>query len=67
MTKSKSLLIALALACVVLTLLNASWLAGRPEGRLVLIAHRGIVQPTDARRPRAAATRATSWQAGAAT
>jgi glycerophosphoryl diester phosphodiesterase len=47
MTRSKLSLIALAFACVVLTLLNASWLAGRPEGRLVLIAHRGVVQPTD--------------------
>ncbi|HVQ09592.1 MAG TPA: glycerophosphodiester phosphodiesterase family protein [Allosphingosinicella sp.] len=47
MTKSKYSLIALAFACVVLTLLNASWLAGKPEGALVLIAHRGVIQPTD--------------------
>jgi glycerophosphoryl diester phosphodiesterase len=47
MTRSKYLLIALALACVVLTIMNASWLAGKPAGQLVLIAHRGVVQPTD--------------------
>ena len=48
MTRSKIVLIALALACVILTILNASWLAGKPEGRLVLIAHRGTAQPTNA-------------------
>ena len=48
MTRSKIILIALALAFVILTILNASWLAGKPEGRLVLIAHRGTAQPTDA-------------------
>jgi glycerophosphoryl diester phosphodiesterase len=48
MTRSKKILIGLALVCVILTLLNASWLAGKPEGRLVLIAHRGSIQPTDA-------------------
>lgn len=48
MTKSKYLLIALALACVILTVMNASWLAGKPTGQLVLIAHRGVIQPTDA-------------------
>lgn len=36
-----------ALACGGLTLLNASWLAARPAGPLLLIAQRGIVQPTD--------------------
>jgi glycerophosphoryl diester phosphodiesterase len=48
MTRSKKILIALALVCVLLTILNASWLAGKPEGQLVLIAHRGTIQPTDA-------------------
>ena len=38
-------LILLALACVGLTLLNASWLASRPQQPLTVIAHRGIVQP----------------------
>jgi glycerophosphoryl diester phosphodiesterase len=47
MTRSKLILIALALACVVLTIVNASWLAGKPAGQLVLIAHRGVIQPTD--------------------
>jgi glycerophosphoryl diester phosphodiesterase len=46
MTRSKYLLIALALACVVLTVMNASFLAGKPGGELVLIAHRGTIQPT---------------------
>ena len=36
-----------ALACGGLTLLNASWLAPKPTGPLVLIAHRGVVQPAD--------------------
>ena len=34
-------------ACVALTILNASFLAGEPGGQLVLIAHRGTIQPTD--------------------
>jgi glycerophosphoryl diester phosphodiesterase len=40
-------LLLVATAGVGLTLLNASWLAPKPNGPLVLIAHRGIVQPTD--------------------
>ena len=51
MTRSKMLLIALALACVALTIVNASWLAGKPAGELVLIARRGIVQPIDPEAP----------------
>lgn len=37
----------IALACIVLTLLNASWLAPKPGGPLTLIAHRGIIQPPE--------------------
>ena len=37
--------IGLALLAVGLSLLNASWIAPRPAGRLVVIAQRGIVQP----------------------
>ena len=40
-------LVLVAVACVGLTLLNASWLAPKPKGPLVLIAHRGIIHPTD--------------------
>jgi glycerophosphoryl diester phosphodiesterase len=35
----------LALACVGLTLLNASWLAPKPNGPLTVLAHRGTIQP----------------------
>lgn len=42
MTKSKMLLIALALASAVLSAMNASWLAPTPKGALDLIAHRGV-------------------------
>lgn len=45
MKKSRYALIAVALVIVTLSLMNASWLAGRPEGRLTLIAHRGSGQP----------------------
>jgi glycerophosphoryl diester phosphodiesterase len=37
-----------ALAAVTLSLTNASWLASRPGGRLILVAHRGVAQPIDA-------------------
>ena len=40
-------LVVVALACGGLTLLNASWLAPKPSGALALIAHRGIIHPTD--------------------
>jgi glycerophosphoryl diester phosphodiesterase len=43
--KSRYVLIAIALVIVTLSLINASWLAGRPTGRLALIAHRGSGQP----------------------
>ena len=45
MTPGRIALIVLALACVALTLLNASWLAGKPDGPLTVIAHRGVIQP----------------------
>jgi glycerophosphoryl diester phosphodiesterase len=45
MKKSKYFLLAVAVVIVTLTVMNASWLAGRPEGRLTLIAHRGSGQP----------------------
>jgi glycerophosphoryl diester phosphodiesterase len=41
------LLCAIAAAAVGLSLLNASWLAPIPTGRLTLVAHRGIAQPLD--------------------
>ena len=37
-----------ALACVALSLMNASWIAARPAGHLILLAHGGIAQPYDA-------------------
>ena len=40
-------LLLVAVACVGLTLFNASWLAPKPKGPLTVIAHRGIIQPTD--------------------
>jgi glycerophosphoryl diester phosphodiesterase len=51
MTKSKYFLIAVALVIVILSAMNASWLAGRPEGRLTLIAHRGSGLPVPAGAP----------------
>jgi glycerophosphoryl diester phosphodiesterase len=36
-----------AAAAVALSLFNASWLAGKPAGALILIANRGIAQPFD--------------------
>ncbi|MDB5693231.1 MAG: glycerophosphodiester phosphodiesterase [Alphaproteobacteria bacterium] len=40
-------LIAIALVAVPLTLINASWLAPRPPGRLIVVANRGIAIPFD--------------------
>ena len=40
-------LVLLALICVGLTLLNASWLTPKPGGPLIVLAHRGTVQPTE--------------------
>jgi glycerophosphoryl diester phosphodiesterase len=36
-----------ALAAVTLSLTNASWIAAKPSGPLILVAHRGIIQPFD--------------------
>ena len=43
--KSRYPLLAVALVIAGLSLFNASWLAGRPAGRLTLIAHRGSGLP----------------------
>jgi len=40
-------LIAVAVAAVILSIVNASWTASRPAGALVLVAHRGVAQPYD--------------------
>ena len=40
---------ALALAVLVLTVVNASWLAPEPEGAPKLVAHRGVYQLFDQR------------------
>jgi glycerophosphoryl diester phosphodiesterase len=42
------LLLLLAAAAVVLSGMNASWIAGPPGGPLVVVAHRGVIQPVDA-------------------
>ena len=36
-----------AAAAVALSLMNASWLAPKPAGALILVAHRGVAQPFD--------------------
>ena len=51
MKKSRYILLAIALVLAALSLFNASWLAGRPAGRLTLIAHRGSGQPIAADAP----------------
>jgi glycerophosphoryl diester phosphodiesterase len=47
MRKSRYVLLALVLVVVALSAMNASWLAGRPGGRLTLIAHRGSGLPLE--------------------
>jgi glycerophosphoryl diester phosphodiesterase len=42
--KSRYALVAIAVVAVALSLLNASWLAPKPTGKLVLVAHRGLAQ-----------------------
>jgi glycerophosphoryl diester phosphodiesterase len=44
MRTGRILLILLAVAAVALSLFNASWIAGTPPGRLIVIANRGITQ-----------------------
>jgi len=40
----KKIAIGLAVLLTAFTLLNASWLAGRQNGKLILVAHRGVTQ-----------------------
>src|SRR4051812_18495599 len=47
--KWRYVLIAIAIVAVLLTLFNASWIAPRPPGRLILVANRGIAHPYDDR------------------
>lgn len=47
MKRARIGLVLLALACVALTLLNASLIAPKPQGQLVIIAHRGTAQLVD--------------------
>lgn len=47
MRASRIALAAVAIAAVTLSLTNASWLASKPTGPLILIAHRGVAQPID--------------------
>jgi glycerophosphoryl diester phosphodiesterase len=47
MRKSRIALTLVAVAAVTLSLINASWIASKPTGPLVLIAHRGVAQPID--------------------
>ena len=44
MKKRKVALIAAAAVAVTLSLINASWIAPKPSGKLILIAHRGVAQ-----------------------
>ena len=44
LSKGKILGIALAVFAVGVSLLNASWLAPRPKGKLIIVAHRGLAQ-----------------------
>ena len=41
----RGIAIAVAVLAVALSLLNASWIAPKPAGRLIVIAQRGIIQP----------------------
>jgi glycerophosphoryl diester phosphodiesterase len=47
MKKRKIALIAAAGVAVTLSLLNASWLAPKPKGQLVMVSHRGVAQQFD--------------------
>jgi glycerophosphoryl diester phosphodiesterase len=44
MSKWKIAAIAIALVAVILSLINASWIAPTPKGRLLMVAHRGVAQ-----------------------
>jgi glycerophosphoryl diester phosphodiesterase len=47
MSKSRIFLILLAIASVILSVMNASWIAAKPAGPLIVVAHRGVIQPVD--------------------
>jgi glycerophosphoryl diester phosphodiesterase len=47
MSKWKLVFVALALVAVVISLMNASWLAPNPQGQMIRVANRGIAQPTE--------------------
>lgn len=40
-------LILVAAAAVALSAMNASWIAAKPNGALIVVAHRGVAQPVD--------------------
>ncbi len=44
MSKWKIIGIAIAVFAVAMSLINASWLAPKPKGKLLLVAHRGVAQ-----------------------
>ena len=44
MRLARILLILLAVVAVTLSLFNASWIAGAPPGRMIVVAHRGVTQ-----------------------
>jgi glycerophosphoryl diester phosphodiesterase len=47
MKKSLVPILIVAAAAVAFSIANASWLASAPAGRLVVVAHRGVIQPFD--------------------
>jgi glycerophosphoryl diester phosphodiesterase len=48
MSATNILLILVAVAAVILSAINASWVAAKPTGPLLVVAHRGVAQPIDA-------------------
>ena len=50
MSRRRWLGLGVAVIAVLFSLLNASWIAGRPTGRLTLVAHRGLAQQPAAER-----------------
>jgi glycerophosphoryl diester phosphodiesterase len=47
MKKSLIPILIVAVAAVAFSIANASWLASAPTGQLVVVAHRGVIQPFD--------------------
>src|SRR6185295_19551852 len=43
--------ILVAIAAVTLSAINASWVAAKPTGPLIVVAHRGVAQPIDPNAP----------------